>query len=119
MAGSIGVDAGATIRMWSLYRKRCHDGGPGAARALIGKLLILRLTTCGLCRPRLHSAGTAMISIRTNSCMRRRWRGGKRRVEGEMPADDAHRMQEGQPVRGAAGPAAGRIHTARHGEAAQ
>src|SRR3712207_3779235 len=116
MAGSIGVDAGATIRMWSPYRKRRHAGGPGAARALVGKPLTLRLTTRGLCRPRLRSAGRAMISTRTSSCMRRRWRGGKRRVEGQVPADDAHGMQEGQPVRVAAGPATGLVHQLPQGE---
>src|SRR3712207_3655964 len=116
MAGSIGVAAGATIRMWPLYRKRRHDGGPGAARGLVGKLLILRSTTRGLCRPRLCSAGGAMISIRTSSCMRRRWRGGKRRVEGQMPPDHPHGVQEGQPVRVAADPAAGFVHQLPRGE---
>src|SRR5688500_20134280 len=69
-----------------------------AARLLVGKLLILRLTTRGLYRPRLRSAGTARISIRMISVMRARWRGGKRGVEGQMAPDDPHGVDEGQRV---------------------
>src|ERR1700712_1174843 len=70
----------------------------GAARALVGKLLILRLTARGLCRPRLRSAGREMISRSTRSTIRRRCRGGKSGMEGEMPADHANSMDERELV---------------------
>src|SRR4051812_41176907 len=84
--------------------------GDGAARAverlLVGKLLILRLTTRGLCRPRLLAAGSARISIRIHLTMRWRCRGGpegqrqqKGGVEGEMTPDHPHRVDERQRVR--------------------
>src|SRR4051795_548873 len=91
-----GGSSGATIRICPSYWNTCR--GTGAARDLVGKLLILRLTTRGRCFPRLRSAGTAMISIRISSTMRRRRRGGKRGMEGQMPPDDAHRVDERQRV---------------------
>ena len=67
-----------------------------------------RLTTRGLCRPRLRSAGTVVISIRTSSTMRRRRRRGKRGMERQVPADEHWTgVDEGQRVGVAAGVAAG------------
>ena len=85
-------------------------------RATVGKLLILRLTTRGLCRPRLRSAGIARISIRRSAIIRRRRRGGKRGVERHMAADDPHRVQEGQGVGVDAGVAAGIGHQPAQGQ---
>src|ERR1700685_1950623 len=70
----------------------------GAARDLVGKLLIFRLTARGLCRPRLRSAATETISRRMSSTIQRRCRGGKSGMEGEMPADDANGMDERELV---------------------
>src|SRR3954463_13825913 len=101
------MPTGATMRMCSTERNTGRDDA--TARALVGKLLILRLTTRGLCRPRLCSAGTARISISTSCCMRWRCRGGKGGVEGQMPPDHPHGVQEGQTVWVTAGLAAGLI----------
>src|SRR4051794_14942260 len=92
---------GATTRMCSSERNTGQDDA--TVRALVGKLLILRLTTRGLCRPRLCSAGTATISSRISSTMRRRRRGGKRGMERQMPPDNPHRVEKGQHVGIAAG----------------
>src|SRR3954463_10432589 len=105
------------MTMCSSWRKLRDGAARAADRLLVGKLLILRLTTRGLCRPRLRSAGTAAISIRISSVMRRRWRGGpegqrqqKGGVEGKMTPDHPHGMDEGQRVRGTAALAAGLDH---------
>src|SRR3954451_10075712 len=97
-------------------RPACQDWicwlgkGLGTARDLVGKLLILRLTARGLWRPRLRSAGTARISLRTTSTIRRRWRGGKRGVEGQMAPDHSNRMNERQVIWIAPGFATGLVH---------
>src|SRR3954454_23320375 len=65
--------------------------------------------SAALSRPWLCSAGTARISISTSCCMRWRCRGGKGGVEGQMPPDHPHGVQEGQTVWVTAGLAAGLI----------
>src|SRR4029453_10863769 len=105
---STGSGGGATIRMWSAAMIRPVTAG--AARALVGKPLILRLTTRGLCRPRLCSAGSAISSISTHSVMCWRRRGGKRGVERQVAPHDPHRMHEGELIRIAAGPLTGLVH---------
>src|SRR4051812_8937162 len=82
----------------------------------MGKSLPLDLTTRGLCRPRLRSAGTSRISIRIHLTMCWRCRGGKGSVEGKMTPDDPYRMDEGQGVRIAPALTAGLDHQVAQGQ---
>src|SRR3954467_11076637 len=86
------------MTMCSSWRKHWAGAARAADRLLVGKLLILRLTTRGLCRPRLRSAGSARISIRIHLTMRWRCREGKGGVEGGPTPDHPHRVDERQRV---------------------